>query len=108
MKQRFFLYIATLLVIFVFAINYALTQDKQPDVTTEIPPANASATNPAGSPVSVYQPVGAPADPKVDVRWNQYHDYAASTDILKRLAAAHPNRARLQSLGRSFEGREMW
>ncbi len=55
-----------------------------------------------------YQPIGAPVDPKVDVRWNIYHDYAASTDILKRLAAAYPNRTRLQSLGRSQEGREMW
>jgi hypothetical protein len=65
-------------------------------------------TKPVGSVRSIYQPVGAPADPKVDVRWNVYHDYKASTEILQRLAAAHPQRARLQSLGRSTDGREMW
>ena len=55
-----------------------------------------------------YQPVGAPADPKVVVRWNHYHDYQRITAILKSLAAAHPERARLQSLGKSHDGREMW
>jgi len=78
-------------------------------LTSAIPLRAADpAPPPAGSPRSVYQPTGAPADPKVDVRWNLYHDYAAATDILKRLAAAFPRRARLQSLGRSTDGREMW
>lgn len=71
-------------------------------------PASAAKPAPAGAARSVYQPVGAPADPKVDVRWNRYHDYAAATEIMKQLAAAHPQRAKLQSLGKSTEGREMW
>jgi Zinc carboxypeptidase len=57
---------------------------------------------------NVYQPAGAPADPKVEARWNLYHDYAAATDLLRRLAAAHPELCRLQSLGKSYGGREMW
>jgi hypothetical protein len=65
-------------------------------------------TPPAGAARSVYQPVGAPADPRVDVRWNRYHDYAAATEILKALAAAFPQRAKLQSLCKSTEDREMW
>jgi len=55
-----------------------------------------------------YQPAGAPADPKVPAQWNRYHDYAEATALLKALVAAHPQRARLQSLGRSYGGREMW
>ncbi len=55
-----------------------------------------------------YQPMGAPADPKVPAQWNRYHDHAEATKLLKDLAAAHPERAKLQSLGRSFGGREMW
>ena len=55
-----------------------------------------------------YQPMGAPADPKVAVRWNRYHDYAEATKLLNRMVAAHPDRARLKSLGRSHEGRQMW
>mgnify|MGYP000564597511 CR=1 FL=1 len=56
----------------------------------------------------VYQPQGAPADPKVDARWNRYHDYAQATELLKKLAAAHPDRARLISLGKSYDNRELW
>lgn len=55
-----------------------------------------------------YQPMGAPADPKVSVRWNRYHDYTEATQLLQRLAAAHPRTARLRSLGPSFKGRQMW
>lgn len=57
---------------------------------------------------TVYQPMGAPADPKVAVRWNMYHDYAQATDLLRAMAKAHPERARLRSLGKSYGGREMW
>jgi hypothetical protein len=57
---------------------------------------------------TVYQPVGAPADPKVAVHWNRFNTHAQATDILKALAAAHPDRCNLQSLGKSYENRDMW
>lgn len=57
---------------------------------------------------SPYQPAGAPANPKVPARWNRYHDYQEVTKLLKALAAKHPKRARLQTLGKSYGGREMW
>lgn len=57
---------------------------------------------------AIYQPAGAPADPKVEARWNHYHDYAAVTALLKSLAEAHPERCRLQSLGQSYGKRDMW
>ncbi len=55
-----------------------------------------------------YQPMGAPADPKVAVHWNRYHDYSEATGLLKKMAAAHPDRAKLTSLGKSYGDREMW
>lgn len=70
--------------------------------------ALATAVVAAAEVKSPYQPVGAPADPKVPARWNRYHDYAEVTKLLKALVEAHPKRARLQSLGRSYGGREMW
>jgi len=56
----------------------------------------------------VYQPAGAPADPKVPVAWNRYYDHAQATKLLQALTKAFPQRAKLQSLGRSVEGRDMW
>jgi murein tripeptide amidase MpaA len=59
-------------------------------------------------PATVYQPVGAPSDPKVAARWNRFHDYAQATALLESLAKAHAPRAKLKSLGRSYGGRRMW
>ncbi|MEM6329635.1 MAG: M14 family metallopeptidase [Planctomycetota bacterium] len=70
-------------------------------VLTQVSPSQADAP-------AVYQPAGAPADPKVPARWNYYRDYAQATGLLKQIAAAHPEWCRLQSLGRSYGGRELW
>lgn len=70
--------------------------------------AAVSARAVGSEPASIYQPVGAPADPKVAARWNRFHDYAQATALLHSLAKTHAPRARLRSLGRSYGGREMW
>ncbi|MHB1037963.1 MAG: M14 family metallopeptidase [Pirellulales bacterium] len=57
---------------------------------------------------SVYNPMGAPPDPKVSAAWNRYHDYADATKLLRQLAETHSARCRLVSLGKSYGGREMW
>ena len=62
----------------------------------------------AGQPKTAYKAMGAPAEPKVAVRWNRYHDYDRAAEILEQLAAAHPDRARLASAGKSHQGRDMW
>jgi len=49
----------------------------------------------------------APA-PKVSVAFNRFYDYAETVAVMQQLAAAYPEILRLQSIGRSFEGREMW
>lgn len=56
----------------------------------------------------VYQPMGAPADPEVAARWNRYYDYEQATGLLQAIAKAHPKLARLESLGKSYGGRELW
>ncbi len=56
----------------------------------------------------VYQPQGAPVDPKVPSRWNHYRDHAEITRFVQQLAAAHPEHCRLTTLGKSYGGREMW
>jgi hypothetical protein len=57
---------------------------------------------------AVYQPPGAPANPKVQARWNKYHDYSESAQLLADLAREFPHLCRLQSLGKSYGSREMW
>ena len=52
--------------------------------------------------------VGAPANPKVVVTWDRYYDNAAVGDIARRLQAAHPDRCRVSSIGKSIGGRDLW
>jgi putative cell wall-binding protein len=37
-----------------------------------------------------------------------YHTYAELTDAIRAVAAAHPEIVRISSIGRSYEGRELW
>jgi len=37
-----------------------------------------------------------------------YHDYDEVTDFVEHAAEAYPERGRLESMGQSFEGRELW
>ncbi len=55
-----------------------------------------------------YKTLGTPTTPKVAAQWNRYHDYAQATKLVQELAAAHPEVAKLKSLGKSYGGREMW
>jgi len=57
---------------------------------------------------AAYQPAGATATPRVEARWNYFRDYAQATELLEQLAAEFPDLCRLESIGRSWEGREMW
>lgn len=63
---------------------------------------------PTTLPPSALKALGAPNNPKVEIAWNRYYDHAGMTDILQRLAAAYPELTTLESVGQSYEGREMW
>ena len=52
--------------------------------------------------------VGAPANPKVVVTWDRYYDHAAVGEIARRLQAAHPDRCRVSSIGKSIGGKDLW
>lgn len=60
------------------------------------------------APVSVYEMAGAPSDPQVIARWNYFRNYSEATGLLKQLAAAHPEICTLQSVGKSYDGRDLW
>ena len=56
----------------------------------------------------IYKAAGTPVNPKVTVSWNKYYDYGGITEILKKIATAYPGLAKLESIGKSFEGRDIW
>ena len=56
----------------------------------------------------IYVPVGAPMNPKVDVKWNVFHTVKEVGEILQKLAKAHPEYAKLISLGKSYNKHDMW
>ena len=55
-----------------------------------------------------FQAAGTPVNPKVDVSWNRYNTYSGIESICRQLARAHPNLIKMNSIGKSFEGRDMW
>ncbi|MHC4831455.1 MAG: M14 family metallopeptidase [Planctomycetota bacterium] len=60
------------------------------------------------APERTYATRGAPSDPKVDVRFNRYHDHAEMTKILGALQEAYPDRIQVDNLGDSYGERAMW
>lgn len=52
--------------------------------------------------------LGAPNDPKVEVVWNRYYDSKEIGEICKRISEAYPKLAKLGSIGKSYEGRDIW
>ncbi len=62
----------------------------------------------AQSAEQIYKAAGSPVNPKVSISWNRYNDHAGITDILKKIAKAYPGLARLESIGKSYEGRDLW
>ena len=67
-----------------------------------------SSTAFAQTPEQVFKAAGSPANPKVTVTWNRYYDHAGIGEICKKIAAAYPNLAKLESIGKSYEGRDLW
>ncbi len=56
----------------------------------------------------VFKAAGSPVNPKVTVTWNRYYDHGGISDICKKIAAAYPNLAKVESIGKSYEGRDLW
>jgi hypothetical protein len=45
---------------------------------------------------------------KVNIAWNRLYDYEEVTQLCRDLAAAHPELLRMESIGKSVQGRDMW
>lgn len=56
----------------------------------------------------LFKAAGSPVNPKVQVVWNRYYDHAGIGEICKKIAAAYPDLARMQTIGKSYEGRDLW
>ena len=56
----------------------------------------------------VFRAAGSPENPKVPIAWNRYYKHAGVTDICRKLAAAYPDLVKVSSIGKSFQGRDMW
>src|SRR5262245_35484892 len=67
-------------------------------------------SNPAADdlPKHAFPALGAVVERKVRVEWNHYYDHAGLGGILAELHQAFPELTRLYSVGKSFEGRDLW
>ncbi len=54
------------------------------------------------------QPYPPLPDSRVDITFNRFYDYDETTAILKQFADKYPKLVKLESIGQSHEGREMW
>lgn len=55
-----------------------------------------------------FKAAGSPVNPKVDIPWYRYYDSEGLAANLKKIVAAHPQYAKLQSIGKSSEGLDIW
>lgn len=51
--------------------------------------------------------IGSPANPKVQVSWNHYNDYKGIGDILQKIAKAYPDLAKVESIGKTVQGKDL-
>ncbi len=49
-----------------------------------------------------------PANSELDIDLYTYHTFDKLSEALKKLAAAYPKLAKLESIGKSYEGRDLW
>lgn len=54
-----------------------------------------------------FRAIGTPHKPKVEIAWNRYYSAEGLWDWMKKIAAAHPDLAKIESIGKSYEGRDI-
>lgn len=55
-----------------------------------------------------FKAAGTPGDPKVQVSWNRYNTHAGIRDICTKLANAFPGLVTMESIGKSYQGRDIF
>ncbi|MHB1298931.1 MAG: M14 family metallopeptidase [Gemmatimonadaceae bacterium] len=84
------------------ALPFALSAQQRPMPTT--PPMVRATQVPVAGALAA---LGSPPNPKVAVAWDRFYDHAGIMEISRRLAAGHPNRIKIGSIGKSTQGRDM-
>ena len=54
-----------------------------------------------------FKSAGSPLNPKVSIVWNRYNTYEGLSELCYQIAKAYPGLAKVSSIGRSYEGREL-
>jgi hypothetical protein len=62
----------------------------------------------AQTPEQLFQAIGTPVDPKVSISWNRYYTAEGLAEISKKITEAHPELVKRVSIGKSYEGRDLW
>ena len=52
--------------------------------------------------------IGSPANPKVKIAWDKYHDYAQLKSIYTEMAKAYPSLVKVNSIGKSYQNRDIY
>ena len=55
-----------------------------------------------------FKAAGTPVNPKVQISWNRYHTNEGLLNIYRQMVSAFPELVTLQSIGKSYEGRDLW
>ena len=55
-----------------------------------------------------FRAIGTPHKPKVEASWNRYNTYDGIVDLMKNISEAYPKLTRLESIGKSYEGRDIY
>ena len=56
----------------------------------------------------VFPAAGTPSNPKVEATWNHYYNYQGISELTERIAKAYPDLAKRTSIGKSYEGKDIW
>ncbi len=56
----------------------------------------------------IFRAAGTPENPRVKVSWNRYYTYEGIAAIARQLEEAYPNLLKMYSIGKSYEGRDIW
>jgi hypothetical protein len=70
--------------------------------------ATAALVAGAAAPASAQMFAQPDRNPRVNLRFDRYYDYAALTDAIRELQRAYPKFLSIRSLGKSVEGRDIW
>ncbi|NMC39761.1 MAG: peptidase M14, partial [Bacteroidales bacterium] len=67
----------------------------------------STSISPAQQEAMFFRAAGSPPNPKVQASWNKYYTNAGITDLCTRLAKAYPNLVTMESIGKSYQGRDI-